>query len=349
MIMIKDIRKLLLHVSSTLNHARNNIAIRAFNPSYSIKRDDSSYTLPPSDFQTALNEQATELKALRDATSNYRKRTTRPSSGFSPGIGNPFFDQVRPPSRAVSSTPTISLQSLQQPTTTTTVHNSQTPTSDQAIPFELNLKPNPNTKYYQGRGSFAMVCFRVAPDFQQQLRQLHSRSRLSYPFSSDITYHNNTQTGHPVLCGPDTTARPSYSKFTSKECNRRNFPNRSNSSTRLLQLPFCHSEEEQRHTPSFQLTQAQRIHGPVPFQDGNDQRSRTSYCTQRLFSVDRLNRCFSSFRHPFRFTQVPSFCWKSINGVPLHLAFAPYHMSSLRFVVLFSIGPGHNKSNCWHT
>lgn len=88
MIMLKDVRQLLLHVSSSLNHARNNVAMRAFNPNYSIKKDEGSYTLPLSEFQAALTEQTTERKNLREAT--YRKRNPR-SSGTLVNNDNSFF------------------------------------------------------------------------------------------------------------------------------------------------------------------------------------------------------------------------------------------------------------------
>ncbi|KAG1133582.1 hypothetical protein G6F37_013312 [Rhizopus arrhizus] len=88
MLMLRDVRKLVLNVSSSLNNARNNVAMRAFNPAYSIKRDDGSCTLPLSEFQSALTQQTTERKNLREAT--YRRRNYRPSSA-SIGSDNPFF------------------------------------------------------------------------------------------------------------------------------------------------------------------------------------------------------------------------------------------------------------------
>ena len=88
MLMLRDVRKLVLNVSSSLNNARNNVAMRAFNPAYSIKRDDGSYTLPLSEFQSALTQQTTERKNLPEAT--YRRRNYRPSSA-SIGSDNPFF------------------------------------------------------------------------------------------------------------------------------------------------------------------------------------------------------------------------------------------------------------------
>jgi hypothetical protein len=62
--------------------------MRAFNPTYSIQRDEGSYTLLLSEFQTALTEQTTERKNLREAT--YRKRNPR-VSGAPVGNDNPFF------------------------------------------------------------------------------------------------------------------------------------------------------------------------------------------------------------------------------------------------------------------
>jgi hypothetical protein len=62
--------------------------MRAFNPTYSIQRDEDSYTLPLSEFQTALTDQTTERKNLREAT--YRKRNPR-AFGAPVGNDNPFF------------------------------------------------------------------------------------------------------------------------------------------------------------------------------------------------------------------------------------------------------------------
>lgn len=88
MLMLKDVRKLLLHVSSSLNHARNNVAMRSFNSNYSIKKDEGSYTLPLSEIQAALTEQTTERKNLREAT--YRNRSPR-SSGTLVGNDTQLF------------------------------------------------------------------------------------------------------------------------------------------------------------------------------------------------------------------------------------------------------------------
>lgn len=51
-IMLQDVRRLLLHVCSTMNQTRNNVALRAINPSFSMKSEsETKYTLPLDEFQ----------------------------------------------------------------------------------------------------------------------------------------------------------------------------------------------------------------------------------------------------------------------------------------------------------
>ncbi|KAG1442369.1 hypothetical protein G6F46_013129 [Rhizopus delemar] len=55
-IMLRDVRKLLLHVCFAMRQARNNIALRAVNPSFSLKQDQKiQYTLPLDEFQNTLS------------------------------------------------------------------------------------------------------------------------------------------------------------------------------------------------------------------------------------------------------------------------------------------------------
>ncbi|KAI8329652.1 hypothetical protein BC941DRAFT_457178 [Chlamydoabsidia padenii] len=50
--MLLDLRRLLIHVCSSMTQARYNIALRAVNPSFSIKSDSEvNYTLPLDEFQ----------------------------------------------------------------------------------------------------------------------------------------------------------------------------------------------------------------------------------------------------------------------------------------------------------
>ncbi|KAG1367337.1 hypothetical protein G6F61_012999 [Rhizopus arrhizus] len=72
--MLRDIRKLLLHVCSAMTQARNNIALRAVNPSFSLKQDQEvQYTLPLDEFQNTLIQQTAARKATREATVNRRQ------------------------------------------------------------------------------------------------------------------------------------------------------------------------------------------------------------------------------------------------------------------------------------
>jgi hypothetical protein len=79
--MLRDICKLLLHVCSTMTQARNNIALLAANPSFSLKQDQEvQYTLPLDKFQNTLIQQTAARKATRETTVNRRKHCLFTSS-----------------------------------------------------------------------------------------------------------------------------------------------------------------------------------------------------------------------------------------------------------------------------
>ncbi|CEP08889.1 hypothetical protein [Parasitella parasitica] len=82
--------QLLLHVGSSMTHIRNKIALRAVNPSFSLKSDNEvNYTtLPLDEFQNTLIQQTAARKATREATIN--KRQHRRFQNGNPNVFNSF-------------------------------------------------------------------------------------------------------------------------------------------------------------------------------------------------------------------------------------------------------------------
>ncbi|KAI8326685.1 hypothetical protein EDC96DRAFT_581448 [Choanephora cucurbitarum] len=67
--MIHDVRSLLLNVSYTLNHHRNNIALRSFDQSFALpsQSSDTRYTKPLKDFNASIAQQTATEKSLKEA------------------------------------------------------------------------------------------------------------------------------------------------------------------------------------------------------------------------------------------------------------------------------------------
>lgn len=118
-------------------------------------------------------------------------------------------------------------------------------------------------------------------------------------------HYDNTSRHHPLLFGSSSSFASGDTRTTTEKCGRRGFSHSSESSARFLQLDVRNSQEERRNETGLQLTQAQQLYGPAPFQNGNNQGSISSYYTQRLFGIDRLNTRFSSYSYPSRVTEVP--------------------------------------------
>ncbi|EPB82719.1 hypothetical protein HMPREF1544_10565 [Mucor circinelloides 1006PhL] len=79
---MRDTRRLLLHVCAIMmTQHRNNIALRAVDPSFSMKPAlETNYTLPLDEFQQTLIQQTAARKATREATTiNRRQRRHFPS------------------------------------------------------------------------------------------------------------------------------------------------------------------------------------------------------------------------------------------------------------------------------
>ncbi|KAI8082474.1 uncharacterized protein B0P05DRAFT_447200, partial [Gilbertella persicaria] len=100
--MLRDIRRLLLHVYSMMTQQRNNLALRAVNPSFSIDNDSkANYTLPLEEFQQTLVQQTAARKATREATVNRKQRRFNRNSSNSGSTStgtDPSFFRTGPPS-----------------------------------------------------------------------------------------------------------------------------------------------------------------------------------------------------------------------------------------------------------
>lgn len=88
--MLHDIRSLMLHTEFVAIQIRNNIALRAVDPSFSLKSTNASYTLPLEEFQNTLVQQTSAKKATPEATANRRRRFGN-SSSFSNASDQQFF------------------------------------------------------------------------------------------------------------------------------------------------------------------------------------------------------------------------------------------------------------------
>ncbi|KAK4513662.1 glycosylphosphatidylinositol anchor biosynthesis [Mucor velutinosus] len=68
-VMLRDTRRLLLHVCSIMTQQRTNIALRAHNPAYRLNNtSEVNYTPPLNEFQQTLVQQHAAMKATREAT-----------------------------------------------------------------------------------------------------------------------------------------------------------------------------------------------------------------------------------------------------------------------------------------
>ncbi|ORY94093.1 hypothetical protein BCR43DRAFT_419883, partial [Syncephalastrum racemosum] len=64
---INDIRTLVLHVGGVANQARNAIALRAVNPSFTLPTTTKHFTMSPDMFKDQVSAQNTMRKTLREA------------------------------------------------------------------------------------------------------------------------------------------------------------------------------------------------------------------------------------------------------------------------------------------
>ncbi|KAK4514797.1 uncharacterized protein ATC70_002402 [Mucor velutinosus] len=136
--MLRDIRRLLLHVCSTMTQQRNNLALRVINPSFRLENDaEVNYTLPLDEFQQTLVQQTAARKATREATANRRQRRYNRNTPISSSPSNgsdPSFFRSGPPSQQGgfsnnnnNNSKTSPASTTTRPTATTTIFN-KTPT-----------------------------------------------------------------------------------------------------------------------------------------------------------------------------------------------------------------------------
>ncbi|CEI98275.1 hypothetical protein RMCBS344292_12388 [Rhizopus microsporus] len=95
--MLRNVRKLLLHICSSMTQDRNNTALRAVNPSFSFRSGhDGQYIMSLDEFQQTLAQQTATRKATRESTSRYyckRHSGAINPSHFPSGTDSLFFRQ----------------------------------------------------------------------------------------------------------------------------------------------------------------------------------------------------------------------------------------------------------------
>ncbi|KAI8136833.1 hypothetical protein BJV82DRAFT_526379 [Fennellomyces sp. T-0311] len=92
---INDVRTLVLNAGGVANQARNQLALRAVNPSFSIPNPDKSFTMSLDQFKDTVASHTAMHKAMWEARpSNSTTRRTGDSSSFFRGVPPPGGDQV---------------------------------------------------------------------------------------------------------------------------------------------------------------------------------------------------------------------------------------------------------------
>jgi len=85
---LNDVRILVLHLCGSINNARNNLALRAVNPTFNLSDDSADYTMDPSKFQETLAHNTSIQKTLKEAAARRSKqvfpRDSTQGSGGSP-------------------------------------------------------------------------------------------------------------------------------------------------------------------------------------------------------------------------------------------------------------------------
>jgi len=85
---LNDVRILVLHLCGSINNDRNNLALRAVNPTFNLSDDSADYTMDPSKFQETLAHNTNIQKTLKEAAARRSKqvfpRDSTQGSGGSP-------------------------------------------------------------------------------------------------------------------------------------------------------------------------------------------------------------------------------------------------------------------------
>ncbi|GAB5588889.1 hypothetical protein Unana1_03789 [Umbelopsis nana] len=75
---LNDIRTLIIHLCGSIHMARNNLALRAINPSFQVPSENGTeYTMEPQKFQETLSSNTTVQKTLRDANPKRQRQIFR--------------------------------------------------------------------------------------------------------------------------------------------------------------------------------------------------------------------------------------------------------------------------------
>ncbi|OBZ81560.1 hypothetical protein A0J61_10390 [Choanephora cucurbitarum] len=93
---INDIRSLMLNINASISSSRTDIAFRDINPSFRApSTNNQNYLMSSKAFQSAISQQSSSNKALKEASSRHR-RSNGPASKPTARNNNPFFRDGSP-------------------------------------------------------------------------------------------------------------------------------------------------------------------------------------------------------------------------------------------------------------
>ncbi|CEP08765.1 hypothetical protein [Parasitella parasitica] len=240
--MLRDVRKLPLHVGASITNSRNNIALGgAINPSIVIKPgNEATYALSLDEFQQTLIQQTAARKATREAII-YKRQRRHANNGNFQSSGS--FGQVHPRSRVVSRT-----------TTTPSATAATTTTREPTIPFVSNRTNYIHNRNIRPSRRSAQQTFSTMDKYHQQfIGYERSAIRLSHSIQLNTSNNINTKIYHPVLSGTSYPRRPSNPGPFAEISDRKGDSPASKANTRRLQLNVRNSQEEWGLRPVFNL------------------------------------------------------------------------------------------------
>ncbi|KAI9315020.1 hypothetical protein BX666DRAFT_2029255 [Dichotomocladium elegans] len=161
---INDVRTLVLHVGGVANNARNNIAMRAVNPSFTLPTSEKQYTMSLDQFRDTVSAQTTMRKTLKEA------RPALPRRFF----GTFSLTTCADPQQQHSTQPRQPQQQLRQ---------QPTGTIQQPLPSDCP----PRRRAAPSRGSSTTIFSRMDAFDRQHVGALGHQGRLSHPFSQIST------------------------------------------------------------------------------------------------------------------------------------------------------------------
>ncbi|GAN11521.1 hypothetical protein MAM1_0661d11085 [Mucor ambiguus] len=327
-IMLRDVRRLLLHVCSMMTQQRNNIALRAHDPSYHLNdASEVNYTLPLDEYQQTLTQQHAAKKAIREATTPRRQRRFNHnfsnSSSTAGGSDSSFF-RPGPPSEQGGF--------FSNNNSNSSNHNNSNNNSNN-FNNNNNFRPKNNSNYNSNnrkntnpfrQRSAQQVLSAMDKYHQQFLRYQHRTTRLLHPFSYNTNIH------HSLFNRTSYSHRPGNSGSTTQISHREGLPLSGTTDSKFLQLHVRNPQEEWWSTPGIQPKTAQPILRGSSFQDGNCPGSIINDKTERLPSLDRFVRRISAHRSSPSFTAIPT-AQMERSGIPvLHdrfwFVFKPFYL-----------------------